>query len=68
MTAGTGDRGLETPLADLVEQLTPVEDDPETGDITTGSALGLGDADEADALEQAIPVPIDDGYPQGGAQ
>jgi hypothetical protein len=66
MTAND-DRGLETPDADRLEQLLPVgsdqpddQDDAATARVA-GSVVDI-DADEADVLEQAIPVPAEEDY------
>jgi hypothetical protein len=55
-------RGEETPEADVVEQLTPVDADDddtwqEAARVTTARDW---DANEADLIEQAIAVPDDD--------
>jgi hypothetical protein len=68
MTANDDELGLETPDVDHLEQLTPLSDD--IAGIPTGPEAGLlseiVDADEADVLEQAIPVPADEEYPTNG--
>ena len=61
------DRGLETPDEDRLEQLLAVgSDQPEDQDEGTariaGSVVDNIDADEADVLEQAIPVPAEEDY------
>ncbi len=67
MTA-SDDRGLETPDADRLEQLLPVDgdqsDDQDGTDTAriAGSVVDNIDADEADVLEQAIPVPAEEDY------
>ena len=66
MAAGNDEHGLETPLADLAEQLIPVDDDADPADDGVGSLADLGDADEADMLEQSIAVPVDEDYPGDG--
>ncbi|MBL1075643.1 hypothetical protein JK358_14705 [Nocardia sp. 2] len=56
------------PEADLVEQHTPAYPDPEepAGSDSELTPLPEGDngwtASEADLIEQAIPVPLDDDY------
>jgi hypothetical protein len=59
MPASDGELGLETPEVDHLEQLTPLAD--ELAEVPGGSE-GI-DADEADVLEQAMPVPADEEYP-----
>jgi hypothetical protein len=56
--------GEETPEADLVEQLTPVEDvdDNTWRDAERVAAARGWEANEADVIEQAIDVPDDDAY------
>ena len=66
MTAND-DRGLETPDADRLEQQLLVGDQPDDQDDTgtariAGSVVDNIDADEADVLEQAIPVPAEEEY------
>ena len=65
MTAND-DRGLETPDADRLEQLLPVDgdqsDDQDGTARVAGSVVDNIDADEADVLEQAIPVPAEEDY------
>ncbi|HEY5116264.1 MAG TPA: hypothetical protein VIJ00_12135 [Nakamurella sp.] len=68
MTAGNDERGLETPLADLIEQQTPVDDDLDAGAAGTGPLGELGEADEADVVEQSIPVPTEVDYRSGGGR
>ena len=68
MTTPDEDRGLETPDLDRLEQLRPLDDDQPI-DLPTvavaGSVVDNIDADEADVLEQSIPVPVDDDYQRG---
>jgi len=59
MPAIDGELGLETPEVDHLEQLTPLTD--ELAEVP-GGIQGIG-ADEADVLEQAMPVPADEEYP-----
>lgn len=62
------DRGLETPDEDRLEQLLPVgsdqpDDHDEEGTARIGGSLVDNiEADEADVLEQAIPVPAEEDY------
>ena len=58
MPAIDGELGLETPEVDHLEQLTPLTD--ELAEVP-GGIQGIG-ADEADVLEQAMPVPADEEY------
>ena len=59
--------GDEVPVADLIEQRTPIED---TGTGGAGRLLptpmaAMWDADEADQLEQTITVPLpEEDYPR----
>lgn len=63
----------DLPEADAVEQRTPVADADETDDLTAGldpvgrGPLGLGQADEADLLEQSLFVADDEDHPHGPA-
>ena len=54
--------GEETPEADFVEQLIPVEaDDEDTWqEAVRVTSAREGDANEADLIDQAIAVPDDD--------
>ena len=67
--------GLETPDVDRLEQVQSLGldlgVDPENegaerpGRPEPGSVVGNIDADEADLIEQAIDVPVDDDYRDG---
>ena len=48
------------PEADRLEQLTPLSDDEEAFEPPAEPPF---EADEGDALEQAMAVPMDDDYP-----
>ena len=65
MTASDDELRLETPDVDRLEQLTPLGDDPAEEPVggIAGSLAEVIDADEADVLEQATPVPADEEYP-----
>lgn len=69
MTGNHYERWPEAPDEDRVEQVVSTVDDPEGG---AGDLLPVAidphevDADEADLLEGAIPVPLEDDYPADG--
>ncbi len=66
MSTDDNEPGLETPEADYFEQGTPVTNDPEdqaTDPLAEASAEV--EADEGDILEQALPVALNEEYPQG---
>jgi hypothetical protein len=48
----------ETPEADLVEQLIPVDTDIEEDGLDPTRVPDATDADEADLIDQAISVPL----------
>lgn len=59
--------GDETPEADVVEQLIPVDaTDEEDGGLDPEriTVSGTLDANEADLIEQSIPVPLSDDDPE----
>jgi len=63
--------GDEVPVADLIEQHTPIEDtDVDTdgaGRLLPTPMAAAWEADEADQLEQAITVPLpEEDYPRPG--
>jgi hypothetical protein len=59
------DASVETPLDDRIEQLAPLDEDPDEDELSSMESLDLDRADEADVLEQSKSVPYDDDYPQG---
>jgi hypothetical protein len=63
MNANEKEFGLETPIVDHLEQLTPFTDDGDDEPLETTVMLAeISEADEADVLEQAISVPTDEDY------
>jgi hypothetical protein len=63
MSANEQELGLETPIVDHLEQLTPFTDDGDDVPLETTVVFAeIIEANEADVLEQAISVPTDEEY------